>query len=234
MTQLQCGFEQGKHGANVTTSDGTNTAGAPYWDVVQPGSGTITYDGTRSAYGAMSAKFAAASSSNCYVAWTTALGTVTRNYGRLYLYMTSYPASSTRLLNCLSGGTSGFAIGVNSSGKLQGIDTTGTAYTFSTVITLNAWVRVDFYVVHSATVGQHELKLYNRDDQGPSETQTSAANRNTQASCDQIRIGVGESGHSALTFWLDNVLVGAPGPKSPNTVGVSAGRVSTGTHAAML
>src|SRR5574338_1457281 len=74
-------FEAGTNGNGVTTGDaGSSTA----WDAVNITSGTITYSNAQAASGSQSCLFSSNTSAH-YLEWSTALGTVTDHYGRMYL-----------------------------------------------------------------------------------------------------------------------------------------------------
>ena len=77
------------------------------------------------------------------------------------------------------------------------------------------WVRIEYHLVHSTTVGQAEFKLFTSlESPSPVETLTTAADKNLLASADEIRYGV-RSGQSVVTYYYDDIVAGAtsyPGP----------------------
>jgi hypothetical protein len=214
MAQLTANFELGSNGSNILSSDpGSATA----WDTTEAlGGGILTYDNTHPAHGTLGAKIDAASGNRCDMIWSTAMGTVTDHYGRFYIYLTAYPASAGGLLSVYNGAGFCFRMQVNGSGQILGVDNTGVAFTFTNVISLNQQVRIEYHLVHSATVGQQEIKLFNTASSSTAtETQTSAANRNLDAQADQLKFAVGDGGLSAWAYWMDDIVGNAtsyPGP----------------------
>jgi hypothetical protein len=222
MAELTADFEAGTNGNNVLTTDaGSATA----WDAVTivqitEAPPTITYDTAHVAHGSLATKIVLPSANdNIILEWSTALGTVTDHYGRLYLYLTAYPVSAIGgLVYAGQGATRGVRIDINSSGQLRGYDNPAAAAfpTFTNAVALNQWIRIEWHFVHSATVGQAEVKLFNTaESTTPTETQT-GTNKNTLANATSLRFGTPESGPGgAYTFWVDDIVGNAaayPGP----------------------
>lgn len=215
MTQVTAGFEGGTNGNNVLAADpGDATA----WDSVT-GAGPTTnlkYDNTHVLNGTLSC-LVAGSASDRYAEWSTALGTVTDHYGRIYLYMTANPGNVSPIIWVGSGATQVARMLVNSSGSVRfdSADTNNVLVT-TAAVSLNQWIRIEWHIVHSATVGQLELKLFNTASASvPTETDTSPANLNTGASANDIRFGIPEAGFSFSALWMDAIVAGAtsyPGP----------------------
>lgn len=214
-------FEAGTLGATIAQTD---VGSATQWDSVGVNTNAAaTYDNTHVAHGNQSLKIVTNSvGSPCRVvlAWsTTAFGTHTDHYGRLYIYPTTSFAVD-ELVEFLSGGTGGSlvaALNVNASNQLTLRDSTGTGPTTTHGLTLNAWNRIEYHIVHSATVGQMECQLFlgsNFDGTTPDETLSSTATLNTGASADTVKFGL-LSNEPNLTYWLDDLMAGAttwPGP----------------------
>jgi len=215
VAQATSTFETGVNGSDILTTD---PGSATPWDVrLNAGGGnTITYDNAH-AYGVLSGKFdrTASDSAACRMEWTTGIGTLTDWYGRVYIYATANPAGSYRVVRDLTGGS--FIVFVTSSGTIQSYDTVGgLLYTTATSIGLNQWVRVEWHWIHSATVGQGELKLFNSPDSStPTETKTSTATFNTGVNTSNVSFGLSDGGPGAGPIWLDNVVAGAPGYPGP-------------------
>lgn len=213
MAEATADFETGTDTSAVLTTD---TGSATAWDAKSAFSGnSIVYDSTH-AYDTLSGKFDSTPSAAaaCNLAWSTGIGTLTDWYGRIYLYLTAFPSVEFRLVKDLLG--SGQQIKVNASGLVvvQDADQAQVFVTTNAVNT-NAWTRIEFHCVQSATVGQWEVKLFTSPDSATAtETKSSAANRNTGASLTDVGIGL-IGGGSAGTVWLDNIVIGAtdwPGP----------------------
>lgn len=222
MTQTTANFELGTNGVGVTAGDpGSATA----WDSMDlVGGNTITYDNTHF-YGTLAAKVDNTASNNSTAAmqWAAALGTLTDWYGRIYLYATSVPSSQFRLLTDSNGNIPLF---INSSGQIAMLDQGGFAVTTTTPIATNQWVRIEWHWLNSATVGQVEVKLFNNPDSATAtETQTSAANRNTSVSTTFLSFGLNDGAATPGPIWLDNIVAGATSYPGPVTVPVTTPQV---------
>jgi hypothetical protein len=209
-------FETGVVGNTISTAD----AGSPTaWDIVTiSAGGTLTYDNTYAASGRLSAKCVQAGTpGQVGVRWNAPFGTQTDHYGRVYLYAQSYPSTFVRPVSALSGASTGAFLRLNNLGQLQILDSTNTLLATTTAaIILNQWVRAEWHMIHSATVGQIEAKLFNNPYSAvATETITSAANLNTLASADRIAFGHFGDSPAGYTFWVDSPIAAAaiyPGP----------------------
>lgn len=218
MTLRSADFESGSNGNPVSTGD---AGSADAWDLVTITSpGTLAYDNAHTV-GAMAAKLVASTASaGIFASWIAAFGTQTDHYGRVYLYFTANPTDSAHamIVEALTGATICGGWNVSSTGKLQVVSGTATVVkTSTTSIALNQWIRVEYHFIHSATVGQIELKLFNTaSSTTPDETITATASMNTQASADRIRFGLAGASPSGYgTFWMDDIVAAAtsyPGP----------------------
>lgn len=217
MAQLTATFETGINGNNILATD---SGSANAWDSMSVLGGNVaTYDNTHPAHGSLGGKFdnTVAPASNSLAVWQASFGTVTEHWGRVYIYITANPAATFRLVELRSGGIGGaFAcsVRVDSNGKIALADNTATT-TGLTAISLNQPIRIEFHIIHSATIGQMEAKLFNtKDSTTVDDTITSAATHNTLASVDTIGFGLGGGG-SAGPIWMDDIVANAlsyPGP----------------------
>lgn len=201
-----------KLGTNTNAIAAADAGSATAWTTVIKSAGnTIIYDNTFAAHDTLAAKFdnTTTPAGSCHLQWGAAVGTLTEHYGRVYLYATANPSGSVRLINFDNGGAFACRINLSSAGKLQWSDNTGTAATTNS-ITLNQWVRIEYHVVHSATVGQGEIKLYNTPDSATvTETLTTAANRNTLAQATLYSFGQFAGANIVAIIWQDNIVAGA-------------------------
>src|SRR6266498_1213143 len=124
MAVLTAGFELGTDQATIATGDAGN---ATAWNTVTiPAGGTCIYDVAHAAHGTKSAKIATAGTAGvCGLLWSTALGTVTDHYGRVYLYMTANSAAQSTLVTVNSAGTVAAAVNITTLGKVQVVRTAG-------------------------------------------------------------------------------------------------------------
>lgn len=208
-------FETGTAGNAIGTSDtGSSTA----FDAVYASASTTVYDATHVHAGSLAAKVTAPggvnSSTGSGFSWTTA---ATDHYGRVYLYLTANPTTSDMpIIQCSSPATRNARLDITTAGKIRYYDSpaSGTNITTNT-IALNQWIRLEFHFIHSATVGQIEVKLFNSaESTTPTETLTSPASLNTGASAGGIFFGTFNSVSNCI-FWMDDVVANAtayPGP----------------------
>ena len=235
MADLTCGFETGVNGNNVLTTDAGD---ATAWNVRTVGAGgAITYDTAHPAFGTLGAKFVTNGTLSHYIGWSTAFGTQTNHYGRMYLYLTAAPASAFPIWQVNSAGTTRAArIDINVARTLRILDAPASGIQSGSVaISLNQLVRIEWRVIHSTTVGQMELKLFNtHTSTTPSETITGPATWNTAASGVSVTYGAPATG-GGFTYWFDaaaSFTSGYPGPflvVPANTVApVASGTVTVG------
>jgi hypothetical protein len=219
MAQLTANFALGTNGNAILAAD---PGSANAWDsIVKPGSGTGVYDNTHTTgHSPEMAQFVSANG-QYQLQWSTALGTVTDHYGRLYWYQTGYGG----FLDVVRMGSTGsFAGGLDvniTNGHINLRDQAGAIQAATTqAVALNQLVRIEWHIIHSATVGQIEVKLFNSaESTTPDETIATTANINTLASANEINFGPVAA--RAETWWIGDIVANAnayPGRFSP-TVG---------------
>lgn len=221
-------FEQGTNGSAIQTGDtGSGTA----WNTItHTGTSTIVYDTAHVAHGTQSAKFTQDSSGSGpnVLEWIAAIGTpASPSYGRLYFYMTANPASVWELAQVATGGIVStnmcLYMDITSTGKIRVLGNNVTLqYTFTNSVALNQWVRVEYLVVPSLSVGQLQVKLFNNaDSTTPTEDSGLLTGKNTNSAIDRFTYGVVFNGDEpSSTHWYDNLVGNAtafPGPFPVNT-----------------
>ncbi len=214
MTQCTANFELGTNASAVLAADaGSATA----WNTVTDVGPKITYSTAHPASGTLCAQIALTAGGAHMMIWGAAFGTLTDHYGRVYVYLTANPANATPFINVNSGGSRAARFDINTNGTIRAFDNPGSALftTTTNAIALNQLVRIEWHIVHSATVGQGELKLFNTASSSTAtETSTGTANKNTLANGDEIQFG-NINGDTPYTFWMDQIVAGAssyPGP----------------------
>lgn len=223
MGVCNAGFELGVTGATIATTDpGDGDA----WNLVSVVTGgTLIYDTTHVALGAQACKVATGGTAGVAVLrWdnSSALGTVTDHYGRAYFYFTAFPAGIVHFVNFTPDAAGACRLGVNTSGKLLILDVTNAIVATSTnAIATGQWIRVEWHIVHSTTVGQGEVVLYNTATSGtPTETLTTAANKNLAAAVTRVNFGAINSVANVAPFWMDSIVAGATSYPGVAAVGV--------------
>lgn len=222
-------FETGTHGNTIATGD---TGSATAWNGVTIGAGaTVKYDNVSPAHGTLAAKFVHVGSVISYLEWTTAFGTQTDHYGRFYFMLGTAPASFNQALDIvqwLDGTTSSGLARINTSGKLIAVNNDGTATTAgTTTLAISTLYRVEYHVVHSATVGSVQLVLYAGDSASALETITRSAT-NTLTQSTRMRIGTPLNAMSNFTLYLDDIVAAANAFPGPYAATVQPGRRTRG------
>jgi hypothetical protein len=92
-----------------------------------------------------------------------------------------------------------------------------------------AWVRLEWHIVHSTTVGSLEVKLFNSADSTTADDTISFSNLNTGAAFANIRIGASTNTANFPTtgtyMYIDDIVCGAtsyPGPSGGGASAISA------------
>lgn len=204
-------FELGSNGATISTGD---TGSLTAWDGVN---GSPGYDTAGAIHGTKSMKVSA---SGDYVDWT--LANLTDHYGRLVLRVgseTPYP----RIVRFLDGATVNAEIRVSSTIHIADrVDTNMSGiHHFDT----ERAVRLEYHVIHSATVGQIKLRVFDHETGELLETVTSPATWDTGTKATTVRFGSIVSG--ALVGWFDDLAAAADGYLGP--AAVTAGPESVGS-----
>jgi hypothetical protein len=214
MAEATATFEAGVNGNTITNAGGEAALSA--WNTVTiAGAGNTLVYSNAQFKGTLSAKVDAATTpaSGVTMQWSTAIGTLTDHYGRIYLYCPANPSGTIRLINDSAGSNK---LRLTSTGMLSVFDAGGQDIITTTAIALNQWVRIEWHTVQSATVGQHEIKLFNdAESSTPTQTVTGTANRNNAASITSMTFGNNSGASHAVVFHLDNIVAGAvayPGP----------------------
>lgn len=207
MTILVNTFEGGTSGSALATASSGGASGNAF-DLVVTGSGaTNAYDSSQEAHGFLSCKMATGASAVVYEQWTTSMGSQAQAWFRLYLYFTANPTNQHRVLEFVSAGTGAGGVLLTTTGRFQMLNSAGTTITTTaSTIPLNAWFRIEGFILGSATVGQTELKFFKSPDAiVPAETNTSAASQNTAGTLDTYRFGVAVAIASVGPFWMDDI-----------------------------
>jgi len=223
---LTADFERGTNGSTISTGD---TGSLTAWDnVTLAGTATGKYDNTQVAHGTLASRFANTTNSESSLRWTTAFGTQTDWYGRLYLYMTSYPSGGDQnFIRSRNAGVDSLMLTFSSTSHFfylynVGVQLGNTTTTFS----LNTWYRIEWHFVYSAGgAGSIECKIYTSlDSITPAETKTFSS-LTTAASVNEIRFG-----NDGFTwpdgYWLDQIVANATAYPGPFPVSTTAPAIS--------
>lgn len=209
-------FDAGTNGATISTAD--TGSGDPV-TVVNIGAGAgAVYDNTHTR-GAEALKLTnPATAVNTLIGWD-GLGTFTGNiYFRAFLYFTAYPVSfDVAFSKCWTAALAsgpGLSLGATGSptpGKLLPFNAAGTfqnAGASSVSVALNKFVRVEWRIYPSATVGELEWKLFNDADAETPDDRAILTGLNTAANIDRVDFGFTASDEPSYSYWLDGIGTG--------------------------
>lgn len=226
MTTLFNNFQEGSSGTTVTTGNSSGADGSNAFDGVTIGSSAVVaFSSTEAISGhgeTLSCKISTPSTATtAFVDWLGSIGaTPPAIYFRAYLYFTANPSAQHRLFFVSTAGSTNFSAQLNSSGKLiVAYGSSGTNFVvFTATIPLNAWFRVEGFVIFSATVGQVSGSLYDTiDSTTATETHTSTATLNTGTSgTTTASFGCSSSLASVGPFYMTDIGLSTTGALGPS------------------
>lgn len=240
MTQLLNSAEGGTIGATVSTANSGGSSGNA-WDAVNIGAlAGLTYSSAQSAHGRQSLSVTAGSpAANSITEWTTSLtaSTVSQIWFRAYFFFPSFSATQCRIVSVRNGATYCGGIATTSAGNIVTLNASGgTQTTSTTVLPTNKWVRLEGYIIGSATTGQVQVQIFatNYDGATPDETNTSGATINTNSALNRLDFG-NPSSSASYSFFMDDMGGSTTGLMGPVIVltstfegGASGTTISTG------
>src|SRR5581483_5372696 len=147
------------NGSTIATTD---TGDANAWDAVVingGGSAAFKYDNSHTRFGKSVAGKMVSNSAASVVEWTTQYGSISSDWGRIYLYLTAYPNNTTLFVSAgnprIAIGTTGGVFTFNSASLLKSSTTT---------LSLNQWYRLEWNFVFNASTGVVECKIFTSPD----------------------------------------------------------------------
>ncbi len=212
--------EGGTSGTAVSTGNSGGTSGTA-WNAVSVATGTVAYDNAQTAHGGLAIRMATTTADSVQLQWTTAIGSVSRLYGRFY-YRTSSLALNLDLLRARSSASNQIArLDINTSGALRIRNAANTvAATTTATMSTNTWYRIEFDFRFGASV-TNTAWLYALDSVVPLETLTPTDNFSTETDIGQVHVGNFSSQASVADRWFDDIAVtdvGWLGPASPRNL----------------
>jgi hypothetical protein len=213
-------FESGQaDGTAITTANSGGAAG----DAFSAVTGAPPFSTAHAKSGSLAMKFdTTATFAQKHVDWTGfGIAADVDVWYRVYLYISANPASGPRLF-CVRksspAGNSAF-ISITTAGKVQGMNAAQSGVATGTVsVALNQWVRIEFRVRSSTTIGQIEWWLYNTPDAplGSHDDTASATGLVLGANTDGIMWGPNTvTGPANWVGWLDDPAVSTSGQIGP-------------------
>lgn len=229
--------EGGSNGTTVTTGNSGGSSGDAF-DAVTIGAGCTLKFSNAQAEGSLAYEIVtAATSDSSFLAYSTAMGTQTGLFVRIYLYLLATPAGQPiHLVKFRDGSTEKGAVRITTGGVLGLRDNGGDiGGLMSTVIPLNQWVRIEAKIVCDVSVGVIECKLFsNADGLVATETLTKS-NRNTGTQITNVRFGETSvaGAITARTFYVDDLEANASAYPGPARTTVTLGGLGTTTPRAV-
>lgn len=221
MTQVTNSFEGGTDTVDISAANSGGASGDAFNSV--PGTTAPKYSATQAAHGSLSGRFQTVAAGTHYLNWSTAAGTLTDHYGRVYVYLDIGAATNIGIVRFLEFRAASLACFIRpaGTGRLTELaDSAGSiAATGSTAWAKNQWMRIEWHIVHSTTVGTIDVRVYNTPDSTTIDETVSASGLNLGANATSVRIGVTTSVAnwpvSGGFCYMDDLVYGAtswPGP----------------------
>jgi hypothetical protein len=208
-------------GTDETTMSLANSGGAsgdPFDNRAQATGCTIKFDTEQAAHGKFSYRLDTdASGANLTVAWYQAsVGVLTDHFGRIYFRPSRNFGTDVAFEEIVevdtAGGVVDAQLGFDASNHLILRDASlTTKATGAVACSIGAWNRLEWHVIHSATVGVMEARLFvgaNWDGHEPDEF-LSATGLNTGASGGQFYFGAIYANAFNQKIWFDDYVAGA-------------------------
>jgi hypothetical protein len=198
--------EGGSNGTAITTGNSGGASGTA-WNAVSVATGTVAYDSSQSAHGGLSIRQATTTADSVQLQWTTAVGSVSRLYGRFY-YRTSSLALALDLVRARSSlGNQVARLDIFTSGALRIRNAANTvAATSTATMSTNTWYRIEFDFRFGASVA-NTAWLYSLDSVVPLETLTVTDNFSAETDIGQFHLGNLSSTASVADRWFDDIAV---------------------------
>jgi len=200
----------------VNSGDGSAGNAFDVENIISPS--VIKYDNARAAHGNLSARIDHSGANGAYFGWNTSMGAQTQVWGRLYAYRTATPTPDGLWLVQMQdvGDVTNTLVRWNSDGELHIFDSTlGPVGSSDTVLVpVNEWVRIEWFILCSVTVGVVECKLFQADSTSPLVT-FGMTNCNTGTQVVSAIIGGTAATTVGSSTWVDDVALnntGYPGP----------------------
>lgn len=214
MTRLQNIFEGGTDGVAISNANSGGASGDALDTFFTPSGGTIVYDDAQSAQGGLSALCNAASGANALMEWNSSWHSDTEVWHRMYFRFDNVSLTNHLTIAQLRSSDSPVAeVQLRNTNVIGLRDAALTLrYSSATSIAADTWYRLEWHVVHNASTGHMEARLFygaNLHGTTPDESFGSpSANWNTGSGSDEVSQGIaGNPGASGATMWLDGIAI---------------------------
>jgi hypothetical protein len=213
-------FESGQPDGTVITTVNSGSGGDGF-NVI---SGSPTFSTTQALRGTLSMRVdTTATYTQANVQWT-ALGSITTSvWFRQYLWLPSVPATILKTNNVRTNAGASAWLSIFTTGVVDPLNAaqSGNICRGTVAVATSQWIRIEFRVVSSTTVGEFQWWLYNTADaplgshDDTNQTTTAVLGANTDA----IRFGADTvSGPNSYVFYTDDPAVATDGQIGPSGV----------------
>lgn len=217
-------YEGGSNTTTITTGNSGGGSGTAFDDVTIGASAALTYSTDQAAHGSLSAKYVNnTSTAITRMRWTCSAQT--QVFGRVYLYLTGIHSSTWYFLNFQdASANSRGSLGINSGGKLVGINGAGSGWGSPTTAAMptSQWFRVE-YDWPGSTSGTVTIRYYSSMDSTSITETMSASSVNMGGTIERVNQGAVANITSGVpTFYMDDLqfnITGFPGPVSTPATG---------------
>ena len=240
MATRTAGFEVAgaTNGQVIATTDAGDSDS---WDTVSIGGlATAAYETGTVYNGAKSGKFATAATSttvNCR--WTAAgkWAAISDHYGRAYIFIPTSWNTAWEIMRFLNASAVVCSLQVDATKHLAVKDSAGTVQaSAATAFAGNVWARIEWHIVHSATVGSITVNVFvgaNIEGTVPDYSVT-ATNINTGTQADEFRIGITAAAPNAGPVYYDAVVGHATSAVGPLVTATKAPPFQSRARRALL
>lgn len=216
MAQLTNSFEGGSNGSNILTTD---TGSGNAWNDVGTGTGRPVYSNTHASSGSLAGKCVNSAGNNGYMGWTTAFGSQTDHYGRVYVWVDAAPTTNHLSVVWVgTGGTTEARVLLDTFGKMAVVDNSSTLTEGSVAYSTGQWIRIEFHITQASSNATVEAKLFNTASSTAASDIVTLSTGNTGAAAhNQIYFGNGAGVAVGGDCWVDEIVAAAtsyPGPSS--------------------
>jgi hypothetical protein len=208
-------FEGGTDTTTITTGNSGGASGDAFNTVTIGASATLTFSATHAAHGGLGMQIVQpVTAVSTFVDWTAVGGGTADTFFRIYVYRTANGSAKGYIMAArTTTGTATAYLAIGTTGLVECQNPAGGVLALGSVpIGLNQWVRIEWRVKSSTTVGEVEWRLYNTADSTTITETQSATGAVLGATTDQIRWGTPSTPQPASdTSWYDDLAVSTAG-----------------------
>lgn len=223
-------LEGGTNGVEITSANSGGGSGDAFSTTTEGVEGSPFFNSTQKRDAlSMRINYASAPAATLFAQFGGLGSITTAVYFRAYLFLPATPGNnnfypfgvrtsadaSSAILRILSTGSGGFIQGRDASNSNLGDG--------AVAVALNQWVRIEFRVVSSTTVGEFEWRLYNTADSSSITDSLSSTGAVLGANTDRINIGCNVTAPvQPFTVYYDDLAVSTTGWIGPSAAPVSS------------